>query len=362
MNLTRTAASLTAAITALATAVSLTACSSGSGDADADAGKLSVLLDWNPNPDHLAMYTAEHIGAYGKHGVDPEFTVPGNTADAAKEVSLGHADLAVSYETDTILAAAQGLDVINVGALVPTALSSLIVKKSSGITAPKDLAGKKIATSGVPSQEPALHYVAQQAHIDPASIEMPNVQQNLNQALLSDQVDGIYGAYPNIEGVELAEQTDITTLSAEQLGLPDSAELVLIANPTRLEQDADYADRVRDFLAATAEGQDAALKDDTQAVDALTPETKGAYDPDMLKKMVDATVAILKKGAGTGAAGSGHEGTGAAGSPVFGVQDPAAWETYAGWMRDNGLLDAAAGTDAQIDGATITTNDYLPAS
>ncbi|MDN6438554.1 MAG: ABC transporter substrate-binding protein [Corynebacterium nuruki] len=326
-----------AVLTVAATTVSLTACSS---DGNGDSTRLSVLLDWNPNPDHLAMYTAEHTGAYDDHGVDPEFILPGNTADAAKEVALGHADLAVSYETDTVIAASQGLDVISVGALIPSPLNALIARKSAGIRTPADLAGKKVAISGLPSQEPSLRYAARQAGIDPDSVRMPNVQQNLNQALLSDQVDAIYGAYPNIEGVELAEQTDITTLTATQLGIPDAAELVLLANPTRLTEDAAYAGRVRDFLAGTADGQAAALADSAAAVDALTPETKGSYDPETLRKMVDATLAILRKDGGT-----------------FGVQDPAAWARYAGWMRDNGLLDAA---DGDVDGATVTTNDYLP--
>lgn len=336
-----------AAVTAVAATVSLTACSSdSSGDA---TDHLSVLLDWNPNPDHLAMYTAEHTGAYDDHGVDPEFILPGNTADAAKEVSLGHADVAVSYETDTILAAAQELDVVSVGALIPTPLNSIITKTSSGIRSAKDLAGRTVAGSGTPSQQASMDYIARTAGIDPDSIEMPNVQQNLNQALLSDQVDAIAGAYPNIEGVELAEKTDVTALTPEDLGMPDNAELVVIANPARLKEDAAYADRVRDFLAGTADGQDAALADTDTAVDAMTPVTKGAYDPDTLVKMVDATIAILRHGDGTGQAG-----------PVFGVQDPAAWSRYADWMRDNGLLDAATGDGADIDGATVTTNAYLP--
>lgn len=341
-----------AVLTAAATTVSLTACSSDSGDSGSDVGRVSVLLDWNPNPDHLAMYTADHIGAYTEHGVDPEFILPGNTADAARLVSLGQADLAVSYETDTILAASQGLDVVSVGALIPTSLNSIIAKSDSGIRTVKDLAGKTVAGSGTPSQQASMDYIARKAGIDPGSITMPNVQQNLNQALLSDQVDAIAGAYPNIEGVELAEKTDITVLSPEELGLPDTAELVVIANPTRLREDAAYADRVRGFLAGTAEGQDAALADGTQAVDALTPETKGAYDPDTLTKMVDATLAILREDGADGA----DRADGDAASPAFGVQDPVDWASYADWMRENGLLDA------EIDGATVTTNDYLPAS
>lgn len=345
---------LTATVTAVAAvtvtaAVSLSACSTGSPDPSTEGqDRVSVLLDWNPNPDHLAIYTADHTGTYTDHGVDPEFIVPGNTADAAKEVSLGHADLAVSYEADAIIAASQGLDVVSVGALIPTPLNSLITKKSSGITSAKDLEGKKVAGSGLPSQEPSMRYIADKAGIDPGSIEMPNVQQNLNQALLSDQVDAIFGAYPNIEGVELAEQTEITVLTAAQLGLPDSAELVLLANPTRLKDDAAYADRVRAFLAGTAEGQETALRDDQQAVDALAPETKGAYDPAILTKMVDATLDILRK--------TQRDQTSGTTSRAFGAQDPAAWATYADWMRDNGLLDA------DVDGASVTTNDYLPAS
>jgi putative hydroxymethylpyrimidine transport system substrate-binding protein len=338
--LTRTAAVLVT----LATTVALAGC--GSTDDD-DGRHTRVLLDWNPNPDHLALYTAEHTGAYTDRGLDVEFLLPGNTADAAKDVSLGRSDLAVSYETDTILARAEGLDVVNVGALVPTPLNSLITKADSGITGPGDLGGASVAVSGLPSQQVTLHYIAEQAGVDPESITMPNVQQNLNQALLSDRVDAIFGAYPNIEGVELAERTDITTLTAAEMGVPSSAELVIIANPTRLAEDEAYAGRVRDFLAATAEGHDAALRDAGLAVDALAPVTSGSYDPDLLAKMVDATVGTLRKGNSDG-------------DTTFGVQDPQAWSDYADWMRDNGLLDAATGADALVDGADVTTNDYLP--
>lgn len=327
-----------------ATTFSLAACG---GAEDGDTGHTRVLLDWNPNPDHLALYTAEHTGAYDDRGLDVEFLLPGNTADAAKDVSLGRADLAVSYETDTILARAEGLDVVNVGALIPTPLNSLITKTSSGITTPADLAGKSVAVSGLPSQQVTLNYIADKAGIDPESITMPNVQQNLNQALLSDQVDAIFGAYPNIEGVELSQRTDITTLTAAEMGVPSSAELVIIANPTRLADDDAYVERVRDFLAATAEGHDAAMRDASLAVDALTPETEGAYDPDLLAAMVDATIGILKKGNSDG-------------DTTFGVQNPQAWSDYADWMRDNGLLDAATGSNALINGADATTNDYLP--
>lgn len=345
--LNRPTLSTLAPLVAVATAATLAACGSSDGADDSasdgsDAADTRVLLDWNPNPDHLALYTAQHTGAYDDHGLDVEFMLPGNTADAAKEVSLGHADLAVSYEADTLIAREQGLDVINVGALIPSPLNSLITKTGSGISSPEDLEGKTVATSGLPSQRTTLDFIAREAGIPPESVTTPNVQQNLNQALLSDQVDAIFGAYPNIEGVELAERTDITTLTATEMGVPSSAELVIIANPDRLEDDDAYADRVRGFLAATAEGNDAAVEDPDLAVESLTPETSGSYDPDLLEKMVDATVEILRQGNSDG-------------DTTFGVQDPQAWADYADWMHTNGLLEEPA------DGAAATTDDYLPA-
>ena len=321
-------------------AVALTGCQAPSDDAepgDTDTAPVSVLLDWSPNPDHVALYTAQHTGAYSDAGVDVSFTTPSNTADAAREVSLGRVDLAISYEPDTLIAVEQGLDVVSVAALIPTSLTSLIARGDSGITTAADLEGKTVGLSGLASQQPTLDFIAREAGIDPDSISAPNVQQSLNQALLTDQVDAIFGAFRNIEGVELAAQGDFVVMPATELGVPDYAELVIIANPNRLAGDADYAERVRAFIAGTAAGQETALGDRQTAFESLTPETEGSYDPDVLEQMIDATLALLPEDG-------------------FGQQSAEDWAAYARWMYENGLLET------EVDGATATTNDYLPQS
>ncbi|MFN7242706.1 MAG: ABC transporter substrate-binding protein [Dietzia cercidiphylli] len=323
---------------AAAAAVALTGCQAASDDAEPDAtaaAPVSVLLDWSPNPDHVALYTAQQTGAYDDAGVDVKFMTPANTADAAREVSLGRADLAISYEPDTLIAAEQGLDVVSVAALIPTSLTSLIARTESGITTAADLEGKTVGLSGLASQQPTLDFIAREAGIDPGSISAPNVQQSLNQALLTDQVDAIFGAFRNIEGVELTAQGDFVVMPATELGVPDYAELVIIANPSRLADDAGYAERVRAFLAGTAAGQATALDDRRAAIDSLTPETEGSYDPDVLELMIDATLELLPEDG-------------------FGQQSAEDWAAYARWMYQNGLLES------EIDGATATTNDYLP--
>ena len=324
---------------AAAAAAALTGCQSSSDVAgpggDANAAPVSVLLDWSPNPDHVALYTAQHTGAYSDAGVDVTFTTPSNTADAAREVSLGRVDLAISYEPDTLIAVGQGLDVVSVAALIPTSLTSLVAKGDAGIATAADLEGKTVGLSGLASQKPTLDYIAREVGIDPDSISTPNVQQSLNQALLTDQVDAIFGAFRNIEGVELAAQGAVEIMPVTELGVPDYAELVIIANPGRLTSDADYAERVRGFLAGTAAGQQTALDDRGAAIESLTPQTQGSYDPDILEKMIDATLGLLPEG----------------GLPE---QSAADWATYAAWMYDNGLLET------EVDGSTAMANDYLP--
>ena len=321
-----------------ATMMALSGCQSPSESASGDGtdvAPVSVLLDWSPNPDHVALFTAQHTGAYADAGVDVQFTTPSNTADAAREVSLGRADLAISYEPDTLIAVEQGLDVISVAALIPTSLTSLIAKRESGIASAADLEGKSVALSGLASQKPTVDFIAREAGVDPNSITTPNVQQSLNQALLTDQVDAVFGAFRNIEGIELSRRADVIILPVTDLGVPDYAELVIIANPGRLRDDPDYAARVRGFLAGTAAGQRAALADRDAAISAMTPPTKDSYDPDALKQMIAATLELLPD--------SG-----------FGHQSARDWTTYATWMQRTGLVES------QIDGTTATTNDYLP--
>lgn len=322
--------------------LALTACQNGDAEQagssepeQAATQNLTLLLDWAPNPDHVALYTAEHLGAYEEQGVDVEFRTPSNTADAAREVSLGRADLAVSYEPDTLIALSQDLDVIPVAALIPTALTSVVSWADNPIESGQDMEGKTVGISGLASQLPTLAYIAREAGIDPESITTPNLQQSLGQAILSKQVDAIFGAFRNIEGIELSEQGDFTIVPVTDFGVPDYAELVIIANPTRLAEDDAYAERVRKFLAGTAEGQQAAVADPALAVTALEPVTKGSYDPVLLEKMVDATLGLLP-------------------AQGFGEQSADDWATYATWMHDNGLLEA------EVDGAAATTNDLLP--
>ncbi|MGD9876986.1 ABC transporter substrate-binding protein, partial [Desulfococcus sp.] len=82
------------------------------------AEKLTLMLDWFPNVDHLPIYVARDRGLFEMAGIDVRIVSPSETADALKLAVSGQVDLAVSYQPQTVIAAAEGMDVIAVGRLI----------------------------------------------------------------------------------------------------------------------------------------------------------------------------------------------------------------------------------------------------
>ncbi|MBC8463690.1 MAG: ABC transporter substrate-binding protein, partial [Deltaproteobacteria bacterium] len=60
--------------------------------------RMTLMLDWFPNVDHLPIYVAQHRGLFTKAGLEIEIVSPSDTADALKLAASGNVDLAISYE------------------------------------------------------------------------------------------------------------------------------------------------------------------------------------------------------------------------------------------------------------------------
>lgn len=325
--------------TLLAVALAVTACGDDGSSGDAvgpDRASVRVLLDWFPNPDHVALYTALDGGTFEQAGLDVTLTPPSNPADPIKLVASGTVDLGISYEPDILIAEEQGAKVTAVAALIPVALNSLMAVGDSDVDAPEDLAGRTVGTPGLPSDDVYLAQIAEDSGVDAGSIRKVNVGANLVSSMLSGHVDATVGAYRNIEGVQLEEQgRDPLIVPVTDVGVPEYNELVLIANRDRLARDSAYQDTVRRFLRALRDGTRAATDDPEQAAASIREVAKG-YDKALIAKMVDATLPLLRNERG------------------FGRMDPEQWRSFAQWLRENKMVDG------DIDVGPIVTNDYLP--
>lgn len=293
----------------------------------------TLLLDWLPNPDHSGIYTARAEGDFKKQGVNIKIQTPSGTADAAKMVSTGQIDLAISYEPDTIMAASQGMKVQSVASLIPNVLSSVIITgKDRNIT---DLKGAEVGNPGLSTSLPTLKYVLEHAGMKQTDVKNVSLSTGGVEPLLAGKVSAIFGYYSNVEGVQLSEQGDYTVLPFDKIGVPSFDELVLVANPERLKSDSQYADFVRKTIAALKSGFATASENPSKAYDAIAPVAKG-YDDATLRKMVEATVPEYDNNKG------------------FGYMDKAKWNSYADWMYKNGLIDT------HYHGENAMTNEYLP--
>lgn len=214
------------------------------------AEKLSLMLDWFPNVDHLPVYVAREKGYFAAAGLEVEILSPSETADALKLAAAGRVDLAVSYQPQATIAAAEGLPVRVVGRLVEHPLTTLLFLKESGIRAPADLSGRRIGYT-VPGLMDVL--LAAFARVNGVSDHQPvNVGFAIVQSLTAGRVDAVMGPFKTYETVAMAHRgLAVGYFELEKHGIPDYDELVFVCGPGTL---ADRPDAVRAFVAAVARG------------------------------------------------------------------------------------------------------------
>ena len=298
--------------------------------------KLDLVLDWFPNPDHVAIFEAQQKGFFKQVGLDVSTHVPSDPAAPIKQVAAGRSELAISYEPEVLLAREQGLPVTSVAALVQRPLTSLIATRKSGVRSVRDLRGKRVGTAGIPYQSAYLKTILQRAHVPTSSVKETNVGASLLPAMLSRKVDATLGGFWNVEGVELRQRGEKpTVIPVDKLGVPEYDELVFVANKDKLD---DQRDDLRLFIAAVARGAEAARQDPAGATKALLEA-----NPDLKEKRARESVRLTIPTLFPPQR-----------ADPWGYMDPVAWRNYGGWMVDQGILKQLP------DIPNAITNDLLP--
>jgi putative hydroxymethylpyrimidine transport system substrate-binding protein len=296
---------------------------------------LDLVLDWFPNPDHVALYEASAKGYFAQVGLDVKTHVPSDPASPIKQVAAGRAQVAISYEPEVLLARQQGLPVVAIGALVQRPLTSLIATRKSGVRSVRDLRGKRVGTAGIPYQSAYLKTILRRAQVPDSSVKETNVGSSLLPAMLAGKVDATLGGFWNVEGVELKDRGAKPWIApVDRLGVPAYDELVLVANSDKL---GNQRDDLRLFVSALARGAKAARQDPRGATKALRDANR-----DLKAKETAASVRLTIP---TLFPKSGRP---------WGYQDPVAWQNYGGWMVSNGVLKTLP------DVKSALTNDLLP--
>jgi putative hydroxymethylpyrimidine transport system substrate-binding protein len=324
-----------AALAAFAAVLALAACGERTERTTPAGGRQQVdlVLDYLPNPDHAGIYAALKGGNFREAGLDVKPVVPPDPAAPLKLLATGRADLAISYEPELLLARDRGLDLVAVGALVQTPLTSIMSVGRKSISRVAQLEGKKVGTAGIPYQRAYLKTVLDKAGAGPA--KEVDVGFNLVPAMLSKRVAATLGAFWNVEGVQLQRRhKHPRIIRIDHAGVPTYNELVIVA---RAQDVRNRGAMIRSFLQALAQGHKAVRKDPNVGVDALLAADKNLKRAETAASVKATLPAFFPRNA----------------KRPFGYMDPRAWAAYERWMVTNRLLKQPASPRA-------LTNEFLP--
>jgi putative hydroxymethylpyrimidine transport system substrate-binding protein len=222
---------LCAALALALTCVALTAC--GDSAAPGQAPTVVLSLDFVPNAVHAPIYMAVRDGRDREQGIQLQIRKPGSGPDALKLVASGRVDLGVLDIHDLAIARQQGTDLVAIGALVGRPLAALIALP--GVDRPRDLAGRTVGVSGLPSDPAFLRAIVEHDGGDYERIRQVTIGFSAVSRLLSRRVDAV-PAFWNAEGVALERRgVPVREFRVDDYGAPPYPEVVLITARRTLE-------------------------------------------------------------------------------------------------------------------------------
>jgi putative hydroxymethylpyrimidine transport system substrate-binding protein len=253
----------------------LAGCGGGASGDTTEPG--TIALDFQPNAVHAGIYAT-----------DLNIRVPAASTDSLKLLTAGRADMAVLDIHDLGLAREAGTDVVGVGALVQRPLAAVIANASE-VRRPRDLEGKRVGVTGLPSDEAVLHAIVENDGGDYSRVKKVTIGFSAVPSLVAGKVDAAV-AFWNAEGVALRERGVKTReFRVDDYGAPRYPELVLVVTRDTLRKHGELVDSM---LEAIEKGTFDALHDREATIKRLV-NASGADEPLMRAQLAAVGPALL---------------------------------------------------------------------
>lgn len=230
----------------------------------------TVMLDFTPNGVHAGIYTAVHRGFDRAEGVRLDVEQPSASTDSIKLLLAGRVDFAVVDIHDLAIADAEGDSLVGVLPIVERPLAAVIAQPQ--FSNPRQLEGKTVGVTGVPSDEAVLDSVVTGAGGHPKALHRVNIGFQAVPSMLAHRVDAVT-AFWDVEGVALTrELPGVREFRVTEYGSPDYPELVLCVTRSELTRKTAY---VRAVVDAIRRGYDATVQDPKAAATDMLDEVPG---------------------------------------------------------------------------------------
>ncbi len=313
----------------LAISMVLTACGSTAGEG-APETSATLLLDFQPNAVHSGIYTAVKRGYDDALGVKLRVRVPSDSTDAVKLLVSRKADFAILDIHDLAIARERGRDLVGVMAIVQQPLAAILA--APDVRTPRDLQGRRVGVTGLPSDDAVLRSIVSGAGGDPSKVRVTTIGFSAVASILAGRVSAATGFW-NVEGVALrARRPKVREFRVEDYGAPAYPELVLTVTRETLR---DEPGTVRAAVAALARGYSEVLIDPESAVATLLAAAKGLRRAGV-KRELDAVSPAFTAGAKT-----------------FGELDPERLRAWARWEKRFGIVKRMPDVARAFDGRYV---------
>jgi NitT/TauT family transport system substrate-binding protein/putative hydroxymethylpyrimidine transport system substrate-binding protein len=282
-----------AALCGLALMLVAAGCGSGGSSSSNGSGRKTVqlALDFTPNANHAPIYAAVRTGADARHHVRLVIRQPGSGPDALKLVAAGKLDMGILDIQDLAIARQEHIDVVGVAELIDKPLAALITRDD--IARPRDLEGRSVGVSGLPSDPAFLNAIVSHDGGDFSRVRQITIGFNSVTAILAKKVQGV-PVFWNAEGVALRVRGVRThEFRIEDYGAPAYPEVILVTARKTLRREPDVIKNtllaIRDGEravqadpgAATKQIAQAASTDDTTLIGAQLAATRPVFSPTM---------------------------------------------------------------------------------
>jgi NitT/TauT family transport system substrate-binding protein len=260
----------------------------GVGVADAfaqGAEKVTVRLDWTPWGVHAPFHLAAQKGWFRAPGLDVELEDGNGSVTTVQIVGQGRFDVGHASLAPMMIARDKGLPVRAIANFARKSDVGLLVPQGSGITSPKQLAGKKLVFTAGSLEAPFLDAFLATGGLKRDQLELLNVDAAAKTSTyLTGRADGVFSTVPFVVPIVAANRPADAILFADYgLEFPSFG---LFATEDKIKQRGPALGKFASVVSGTwryiYEGHE---DEAVQAISAARPQAR--LDPKILRGQID---------------------------------------------------------------------------
>lgn len=229
--------------------------------------KIRYQQAFAPSASDMALYVAAAKGYFAEENLQVDLRRSQDPANAVSLVSVGEAEIGMSYPPDVMLAVQKGMPLKAIWAWDQVNRFGIVsLASGANIRSPKELVGKRIGLTSLPIDQMLFDAMLEQAGLDRKQMEVVNPGFSGGDLVGERKLDGASGVpWYEVDGLKAAGHEPVLMAYADN-GAPDFPFKVLVTNSQFAEKHPEVLKR---FLRSVDKGVQFVKSHPQEALDIL---------------------------------------------------------------------------------------------